>query len=537
MTKAKVTVLLSIWTISSTFSQSSSVLDASYFISDNYIAPLKPGKGFHINDPFQQTNFCFTSESADKSKLVQQQTGSKSSYKVYFTQTDQEFNELKSTGVSGKVSYLNLFSLGASNLQEFTSRTATQIRRLIFVANVDYGNFEYDKELVLTSDAKSYISSGKYNDFVSMYGTHYITGVKKEASIWIIISESSKNITFSNSNMSQIDFGASIPSYGIGGSVSFTDTYQANEFLNSSDLSVSIDINGPTSLNDQLLNSIKEYLKSGEGDKYSKIVDLISSTQKSLTDPSQSVVTQYYFAPFTLKGVQNINWDIKKENQLAEINQNVLRVLSAKNVVDNLVSNGVNSVLNIYDSFFSGSEFNGKATYRNDLSSAYYQILPDLKQQQSDLNTIYSNLESSYRDCSNITCSNTTACCDFTSNKNTVNLLIPKVESTVAKINDIFKTVKVIKQEQESLPPCQKNNTGILTIVNSSSNPYNIYINGNFVYTINGKGADQIEVNIGTVNVKAEQKSGYMFYPTVNNRVTNFNRACAEVTINVGFED
>jgi paraquat-inducible protein B len=76
-----------------------------------------------------------------------------------------------------------------------------------------------------------------------------------------------------------------------------------------------------------------------------------------------------------------------------------------------------------------------------------------------------------------------------------------------------------------------------LTIVNKSTNPYTIYKNGNILLTIPSKSEENIYVEMGTTLFKAEQKTGYLMYPTVNNRKVTFNAACQTLTINIGFTD
>ena len=87
-------------------------------------------------------------------------------------------------------------------------------------------------------------------------------------------------------------------------------------------------------------------------------------------------------------------------------------------------------------------------------------------------------------------------------------------------------------------PDCELNNYGILTIENKSSNPYNIYANNNFWFTISGYGTQIFDnLQIGTYYLKAVQKSGYAFYATENIRTVNFTYACQEITITIGYED
>ena len=67
-----------------------------------------------------------------------------------------------------------------------------------------------------------------------------------------------------------------------------------------------------------------------------------------------------------------------------------------------------------------------------------------------------------------------------------------------------------------SSSPCQTNNTGEITFTNvNSTNPYNCYVNGSFVFQVNGNGGTSTAtVTAGSLSLKAVQASGYAVYPT-----------------------
>lgn len=92
--------------VSTSFSQSTSVFAANYFNKDNAQPPLKVGKGFHINDVYKQTRFCFTPESSSKEKLSQQESATTTNINLYYTEDDEQFHELQNQGGSGKISFL-----------------------------------------------------------------------------------------------------------------------------------------------------------------------------------------------------------------------------------------------------------------------------------------------------------------------------------------------------------------------------------------------------------------------------------------------
>jgi hypothetical protein len=67
--------------------------------------------------------------------------------------------------------------------------------------------------------------------------------------------------------------------------------------------------------------------------------------------------------------------------------------------------------------------------------------------------------------------------------------------------------------------------TAVLLFTNTSSNPYNVYVNGIYFGSVSGKTSKSVTVNEGnSVTLKAEQVSGYVFYPTIKTSTTNFVR-------------
>lgn len=186
------------------FAQSSSVFEASYFSKDKTDPPLEAGKGFHINDVYKQTRHCFTTESCDESKL-KAKGGRKSFVTVHYTETDEEYKLLQTKGVSGKVSYLNLFSLGGSKLQSFSSTEYGRKERLVFIAKTDFGMYTYPFEPVLLPEPKALIDQAKYDDFMQFYGTHYICGLRKEASIWVVLNKADDSYLNSQSDENSVD--------------------------------------------------------------------------------------------------------------------------------------------------------------------------------------------------------------------------------------------------------------------------------------------------------------------------------------------
>ncbi len=78
----------------------------------------------------------------------------------------------------------------------------------------------------------------------------------------------------------------------------------------------------------------------------------------------------------------------------------------------------------------------------------------------------------------------------------------------------------------EKKPDCEVNKTGTITISNSSSNPYDIYINGIHKVQLKGNGISS-EITISEGNDRelyARQVSGYILYPTERTEYFNVVR-------------
>jgi len=72
-------------------------------------------------------------------------------------------------------------------------------------------------------------------------------------------------------------------------------------------------------------------------------------------------------------------------------------------------------------------------------------------------------------------------------------------------------------------PDCERNNYGWLTVSNSSSDPYDIYVNGSYKTRVSGGNIVQniIVYQANNVTLRAEQVSGYILYPTIRNSTVN----------------
>lgn len=81
-------------------------------------------------------------------------------------------------------------------------------------------------------------------------------------------------------------------------------------------------------------------------------------------------------------------------------------------------------------------------------------------------------------------------------------------------------------KKETTKPTCETDKYATITISNSSTNPYNIYIDGVFKMQLNG-GSISTEIKINEGNSRklyAEQVSGYLLYPTKKTEYFNVLR-------------
>jgi hypothetical protein len=89
----------------------------------------------------------------------------------------------------------------------------------------------------------------------------------------------------------------------------------------------------------------------------------------------------------------------------------------------------------------------------------------------------------------------------------------------------------------ERLQFCSIKRMGIVNVTNKSLNPYDLYCNGNLITTMKPKSEFKFNVPLGTNEIKAVQKSGFMLYATENLRTVIINGTCESKSIEVGFVD
>jgi hypothetical protein len=510
--------------------QSTSVFDANYFDKNNSAPPIKIGKGFHINDIYKQTRSCFTTESSNTNNLTAQQIGGKkTNIRIYYTKTNEEFNSYKNRGFSGRVSFLNLFAMSGLKLEEYSETSINTEERLIFTANVDFGNYFFESEPTLIPEAKNLIDQNQLQDFVKIFGTHYINGVRKASSISVILTKVSSKLEEFGNNTSTMQANSNIPFKG-SGSFEVENLTWTNKQLNENNFSVLVEINGPEIDQNRIQTQIYAIITGDEDNKTKAISEIIGSAIKNISDPDQSSITQYYYAPFSLYGLDGIFWDEKKQIQLIKINEAVLYVFSAKSRLNELIS--IKGKEKFLDDL---RQNNVPKEYFSIVTSKYYEIIPILESMNKDVDKYLKSLEYRYINCSNVLCPGSDDCCNnefylkeiYKYNFN--QLIEQELEKILVVERNIINEI--------NKPECEKRNQGIITIKNISINPYYLYCNNKFVEIIPGNSTKTYFESKGTYLYKAVQKSGYLMYPTENIRSANITNFCQEVIFKIGFQE
>ena len=266
------------------------------------------------------------------------------------------------------------------------------------------------------------------------------------------------------------------------------------------------------------------------------IKTLIVNAAKNLSEVSNSHISQYYYTPFTLFGLKNIYWDQKKENELSQINEAVFKAYTVKKDLDDyLAPDGFGKIMDTLNFYLPG--FSDDASRAEKIKKAYNNTLPTLKNYKKQLDTSSRYLERLYLQCSDVKCNATTNCCANTDVKARYIKLENQIDAEYDKFIKVMEDVATSYAEELTKPECEKEQIGYLHIINKSTNPYDLYQGDNFIMKLDGSSTSTLKLSPGTYSFKATQRSGYAFYPTVNNRTVEISGSCSEFTIKVGFED
>lgn len=526
LNKIKFLILLIIG--SNAFAQSTCVFDATYFNNDNAAPSLRIGKGFHINDIYRQTKNCFKTETISLNKLTSQQVGGKkTSIKLFYTKTNKDFNDYKSRGTSGSISFLNLFDMDGKKLAEYSNATIEEEERLIFSANVDFGIYSFNNQPVLNEEANNLIKQKKVKEFVNLFGSNYISGIKKESSIIVILTKNSTEKNYTYNNKTSINTNGTVP-FKAKGSLEIENGDWVNNQLKNGSYAVSVEINGPAIEQSVIQNKIDAILNGNTNNKANAISEIIGSAIKNISDPNQSSITQYYYAPFSLYGLEGINWDAKKQGELTRLNETLVNLYRNKTFINNLIETAsIDEIINEYRQKQATPEI------LNAVHTKSEETINKFKVYNTELDDLMNQIEQKYTSCSDIFCTINSDCCsnkEFIANINKMNYE-NKIKEDLVGFWNVLNNAK----NEVNKPECEKRQQGKIVIQNLSSNPYDLFQGTKFLQTMPGKTSTTYYVNNGNYQFKAVQKSGYAVYPTENIRSANITGVCQEIILKIGF--
>ncbi|MBP5501728.1 MAG: hypothetical protein J6Y24_02950 [Bacteroidales bacterium] len=521
------------------YAQSRSSYDASFFEMDGQKAAIEPGKGLNIVDPFAPTRPCFTSDSRDASLLKKQgTTGAKTDVKVFYTKNEYEYNMFESSNASGTVSYLNVASLSASELQKKTTFHNSATEKLIFIGTIDFGDYFYPDDPVFTPEAQKLLDEGKYDAFKMRYGTHFVSGIGKASKV---IVELTLNSDETGSSTSQdLKLGAKGRYQMVDLSFKVGNTEEVSKKFKERKFQVDIKLEGPQLATDAWKRTIDNLGDDGNQNLISAVSDYMKDQLNKMQDEDQALIVRYFFTDFTLYGCEGIKWNKPKENKLSSINKNVLDCYSIINLAqENIDINPIdnpNSSLSIIPDF---SEQNHNYPY-DQLKKQIVSVNPEWESLIASANELIEKLKTQYDNCSDITCAINESCCGNVDYTSQVKQLFAKYNSINDKIGGYADEwiKKLFENEQRLIDQDnQRVKKAKFTVINKSKNPYNIYINGNFKKEIPGGYQTTWTVNLGTYEIKAVQKSGYYFEASVYDKTVILIQEGQEVNVSIGYDD
>lgn len=524
-------ILLFVWLLLlcvAAIAQNRSSYDAAFFKSDDQEAAIEVGKGINITDPFTTTRPCFTSASRDAKLLKKQGTqGATTKVEVFYTKNEYEYNMFKSSNKSGSVSFLNMASLSASEIQKMTSSRNQVSEKLIFIGTVDFGNYFYPDEPVFTPEAKKLLDDGNFDAFKMRYGTHFVSGIGKASTVIVELTLDSDE----NSNNSSAEFGMEANlkyradlNFKVGNSSEVSNRFKNNGFQ------VSITLQGPHLETDSWEDAIIN-LRHG-GDLITSVSGYLKNQLQSMQNEQDALPVRYFFTDFTMYGCEGIKWNIAKEKKLSSINRNFLECNSIVNMAQENIDN--NPISNPNTPIGWAVKILSQGRYSSEwLEKQATSLNPQWTQLVNSANDLIDKLKSQYENCSDITCAINESCCGNTDYSEQVKTLFNQYNAIYQKLFAYADQWYLAVEKKES----QRVKNGKFTVVNKSSNPYSIYINGEYQKDIPGGYQSTWTVNLGYYQIKAIQKSGYLFDPTVNNRHVNLELEGQEETVTIGYED
>lgn len=513
---------------------------ASAFKENGEVPPFEVGKNFHINYPGKPLRSCFTAASADKSKL-QASGARKTSVNVYYAGNTEKLNQLKSNGFSAKIGFFNFAKAGYSKKETSINQTSNNEEYLVVIAKVDFGRYNFKEDLDLKPECKKLIDDALYDEFIKTYGTHYISGIKKESELRLILKASKHTRYIEDDYIDAINGGFTFK--GLGPSAEVTNQTDVNTFLNSFEFNVDLEMEGGNIEKGDLLNATLDVLKdNNKTDKINEIKKILLNSLSAINNDAEAAITQFYYAPLENYHLNGVNWNDAKEQELIKLNKSLLLTEELHSKLQNFTSPDALQKWSItFDEELK--DFKNKDSYKNKFIKEFNAQLPELKKLNAMNDYLRQDLIIRHSKCADIGCEiETSKCCTY--NSSNAELLNANTGKIISKLEKIFNdasneaTKELIAQIQEELTPeCEKKKMATLQVINKSSNPYNFYEGDTFIKTLQGGEIVSFNIELGQHYYTASQNSGYAFYPTVNKRQVSAIKVCEEITIKVGFED
>ena len=507
------------------WAQGRSSYDASMFKLNDQQAAIEPGKSINIADPFMTTRQCFTSNSRDASLLKKQgTTGVKTHVEVFYTKNEQEYQQLKSSNASGSVSFLNAFSVGASQASQSLNEFMQKTERLVFIATVDFGNYFYPDEPVFVPEAKSLLDEGKFDEFKTRYGTHFVSGIGKTSKVTVELQRNQSEKKEQTIEDMVISMEGAFGS--VSGGFKVENKEEQNKNFKESGFSVIVDVEGPHLNTDSWADAIQK-LSNADGDLIDAVIGFLKQQLKDCQNEADALVSRYFLTDFSLYGCKGIKWDLEKEKKLGEINEDYLALCMLINMAQDAVNtNPATNPDNMIGMMVKDISQQGALIFNHDdLDAKIGGLTPEWKKLIEKGNALIPKLKKQYELFSNVAN-------DVNDPANIIDYSAEE-EEVGELFSSIFEKITGFAEEWASTIP----QLGLLTVVNQSGDPFYIYVNNDYKGVINGYSKLDLQLNVGTHQVKAVQKSGYTLYETVNYRTAVISTIGQRVEVKIGLED
>ena len=507
------------------WAQGRSSYDASVFKLKDQQAAIAPGKSINIADPFMTTRQCFTSSSRDASLLKKEGTNAVDTHvEVFYTKNEQEYQRLKSTNSSGSISFLNTFSVGASEATQMLNQYMQKTERLVFIATIDFGNYFYPDDPEFTPEAKALLDEGKFEEFKTRYGTHFVSGIGKTSKVSVVLERNQSE----KKEQSLEEMAANME--GVFGSVSggfkVENKEEQNKNFRESDFNVIVDVEGPALNTDSWEVAIKKLSKS-EGNLIEDVSGFIKQQLKDCQNESTAQISRYFLTDLSLYGCKGIKWNVEKEKKLIEINEDYLSLCMLIDMAEDAVNtNPATNPNSMIGKLVEQISQQGSLIFNHDdLDAKIGGLTPEWKKVVEKGNALIPKLKKQYELFSNVAN-------DVNDPANIIDYSAEEEEFGELFVSIFDKIVEFAEEWASTIPQL-----GLLTVQNQSGDPFNIYVNNEFKGVVNGYSKLDLQLNVGTYQVKAVQKSGYTFYETVNYRNAAISSIGERVEVKIGLED